>query len=215
MNNEDKAQVFMGHLEYSSLMPAPERWVRARDYETLVVVYDAELLANKILIERDASFTAEIAKLKEALELGAQASATLRDESLTFQAEWAELKKRAPLMGGVPVAQFLQAEVITTLQAVLRKAVNYYTGHFGWCAKNGQMPMEIGRQYTHPQDCDAWRATVACTCEVAMLPEVKTPCCIHEHDGAYKCYAHNKKWGAISNPDVPCAGWDEKGAQQL
>ena len=30
------------------------------------------------------------------------------------------------------------------------------------------------------------------------------PCRIHEHDGAFKCYAHNKMWGAVSKPDEPC-----------
>lgn len=34
-----------------------------------------------------------------------------------------------------------------------------------------------------------------------------TPCKIAEYDGAYKCYAHNKQWGAIIDPDEPCSGW--------
>jgi len=33
------------------------------------------------------------------------------------------------------------------------------------------------------------------------------PCRIHEYDGAYRCYAHNRSWGAIPKPDEPCFGW--------
>lgn len=29
------AHIYEGHLEYSSLMPNPERWVKAADYEAL------------------------------------------------------------------------------------------------------------------------------------------------------------------------------------
>lgn len=155
--NEGSAKVYVGHLEYSSLMPRPERWVRASDHEALVVVHEAALLANKILVERDAIFTAEITKLKEARVLSAEASATLRDEALGHQRLCLTL-----------------ANENRALEAALRKAVSRHTGHFPWCAKGGQMPMVIDRQYTHPTDWDAWRATVACTCEVAMLPEVKT-----------------------------------------
>jgi hypothetical protein len=36
-------------------------------------------------------------------------------------------------------------------------------------------------------------------------------CRIYEHDGAFKCYAHNKMWGAVSNPDTPCQGFDMSG----
>lgn len=38
----------------------------------------------------------------------------------------------------------------------------------------------------------------------------ETPCRIKEHDGAFKCYAHDKSWGAISKPDAPCVGWSTK-----
>jgi hypothetical protein len=37
--------------------------------------------------------------------------------------------------------------------------------------------------------------------------KAETPCRIKHHDGAFKCYAHNKLWGAVSKPDQPCAGW--------
>lgn len=55
------------------------------------------------------------------------------------------------------------------LEAALRRAVNPWTHHFGWCAKNGQMPMVHDKMYTSPDDWDAWRATIACTCAVAEL----------------------------------------------
>lgn len=62
---------------------------------------------------------------------------------------------------------------IRALEAALRKAVSAHTGHFPWCAKGGQMPMEMGRQYTHPTDWDNWRATVECTCGIATLLTVR------------------------------------------
>ncbi len=38
--------------------------------------------------------------------------------------------------------------------------------------------------------------------------EPPTECRIYEHDGAFKCYAHNRAWGAIPKPDEPCQGWE-------
>lgn len=32
-------------------------------------------------------------------------------------------------------------------------------------------------------------------------------CNIHEHDGAFKCFSHRRKWGAVLRPDDPCKGW--------
>lgn len=58
---------------------------------------------------------------------------------------------------------------IAQLEAALRRAVNPWTHHFGWCAKNGQMPMVHDKMYISPDDWDAWRATIACTCAVAEL----------------------------------------------
>jgi len=34
-------------------------------------------------------------------------------------------------------------------------------------------------------------------------------CRIHEYDGAYRCYTHNKMWGATTNPNHPCDGWND------
>lgn len=81
---------------------------------------------------------------------------------------------------------------VPQLEAALRKAVNYYTGHFGWCAKNGQMPMERGRAYLHPTDWDNWRATVACTCDVEkLLPQTETkrkcPECVYDVRNPFLC----------------------------
>jgi hypothetical protein len=45
--------------------------------------------------------------------------------------------------------------------------------------------------------------------------EGPVPCRIREHDGAYKCYAHDKMWGAVSKPDTPCAGWNVKGTHEV
>jgi hypothetical protein len=36
---------------------------------------------------------------------------------------------------------------------------------------------------------------------------VETQCSIREYDGAYKCYTHNRMWGAVTNPQTPCVGW--------
>lgn len=36
---------------------------------------------------------------------------------------------------------------------------------------------------------------------------VETACNIHEHDGAFKCFAHKRKWGAVLRPAEPCKGW--------
>lgn len=40
-----------------------------------------------------------------------------------------------------------------------------------------------------------------------MMETPAAPCRIHEYDGAYKCFTHQKTWGAITNPGTPCAGW--------
>lgn len=37
--------------------------------------------------------------------------------------------------------------------------------------------------------------------------EPATECRICEMDGAFKCYAHNRTWGNISNATGPCPGW--------
>ncbi len=42
----------------------------------------------------------------------------------------------------------------------------------------------------------------------ALVEFKSDPCRIYEHDGAFKCYTHNKMWGAVSNPDKPCEGWE-------
>lgn len=34
-------------------------------------------------------------------------------------------------------------------------------------------------------------------------------CHITEYDGAYKCWTHDRVWGAVTHPDAPCAGWVE------
>lgn len=31
-----------------------------------------------------------------------------------------------------------------------------------------------------------------------------THCRITEYDGAYKCWTHNRMWGAVTHPDEPC-----------
>lgn len=51
------------------------------------------------------------------------------------------------------------------------------------------------------------RPTVDDLVELGMFKREKTPCRIHEYDGAYRCYAHNRSWGAIPKPDEPCFGW--------
>lgn len=38
-------------------------------------------------------------------------------------------------------------------------------------------------------------------------------CRIYEYDGAYKCYTHNRVWGAVTNPDEPCT--DDEHASEL
>jgi hypothetical protein len=38
---------------------------------------------------------------------------------------------------------------------------------------------------------------------------VTEPCRIYEYDGAFKCCAHNRSWGAITSPQTPCPGFDE------
>lgn len=35
-------------------------------------------------------------------------------------------------------------------------------------------------------------------------------CRIYEYDGAYRCFTHNKMWGAVSYPSEPCEGWSLK-----
>jgi hypothetical protein len=35
--------------------------------------------------------------------------------------------------------------------------------------------------------------------------EESEPCRIVEYDGAFKCLEHGRTWGAISDPDEPCA----------
>jgi hypothetical protein len=35
------------------------------------------------------------------------------------------------------------------------------------------------------------------------------PCNIWYMDGAWKCSTHNRLWGAVTNPDEPCDGWEE------
>jgi hypothetical protein len=34
------------------------------------------------------------------------------------------------------------------------------------------------------------------------------PCRILEYDGAWKCYAHDRMWGAVVDPVEPCEGWE-------
>ena len=43
---------------------------------------------------------------------------------------------------------------------------------------------------------------------VDRLERAERGCRIYEYDGSYKCYTHNRVWGAVSKPDTPCAGWD-------
>ena len=50
--------------------------------------------------------------------------------------------------------------------------------------------------------CGASGGIDHCVCQ-----KVETECRIYEYDGAFKCYTHDKRWGAITNPDQPCAGW--------
>lgn len=38
------------------------------------------------------------------------------------------------------------------------------------------------------------------------------PCRIIEHDGAYKCLAHDRIWGAVLEPQEPCEGWKKEPA---
>lgn len=49
-----------------------------------------------------------------------------------------------------------------------------------------------------------WKTTLDCWFEV------KKSCRIHEHDGAFKCYTHQRMWGAVTNPDEPCEGWKDE-----
>jgi hypothetical protein len=39
------------------------------------------------------------------------------------------------------------------------------------------------------------------------------PCRIMEYDGAWKCYTHNRQWGAISPVTGPCDGWTTPGSE--
>lgn len=32
-------------------------------------------------------------------------------------------------------------------------------------------------------------------------------CRIQEYDGAFRCWTHDRTWGATTDPDEPCAGW--------
>lgn len=41
-------------------------------------------------------------------------------------------------------------------------------------------------------------------------PAVENQCHIMEYDGAYKCSTHDRTWGAVPEPDEPCAGASEK-----
>jgi hypothetical protein len=40
--------------------------------------------------------------------------------------------------------------------------------------------------------------------ELVLDPKLSEPCRIHEHDGAFKCFTHGRKWGAILDPDEAC-----------
>jgi hypothetical protein len=38
-----------------------------------------------------------------------------------------------------------------------------------------------------------------------------TDCRISEYDGAFRCWTHNRMWGAVPEPDEPCKGaWTPK-----
>lgn len=52
---------------------------------------------------------------------------------------------------------------------------------------------------------DRAHAISAWNCRSAL--ETPPECRIKEYDGAFKCYTHNRAWGAVPMPETPCAGW--------
>lgn len=57
--------------------------------------------------------------------------------------------------------------------------------------------------------CLHWHEDIDAVIGAADQPPT-TPCRIVEYDGAYKCLTHHRQWGAVTNPDAPCAGAEER-----
>lgn len=135
--------------------------IRIRALEAELAEAKAQIEARQELLSEDTqSYQVRISALEAELASSRMATETnfnlYRDEALSHQRLCLAL-----------------ANEHRALEAALRKAVSAHTGHFPWCAKGGQMPMEMGRQYTHPTDWDNWRATVECTCGIATLLTVR------------------------------------------